>query len=172
MADLPVVVQVGPTGGELNNDAAGRFVDTSGNFDQSCPPSAGLAFSERVVLSSAVMSLPALPARQRFLGNILVHRFRRWIGDPMAHMNQKVVSCRVQIQSKQVGEVAMVTETVCLKSTLHLLVPILAFTAIRVLIVCGTWQDKCSWPIGHHGPAVGALRVGFALDDDPSLRRP
>ncbi len=156
----------------MNEDATGAFVDTGGNLDQSCPPSAGLAFSERVVLSSAVMSLPALLARQCFLGNILVHRFRRWINDPMAHVNQKVVSCCMQIQSKQVGEVAMVTETVCLKSAFHFLVPVLAFTPIRVLVVCGAWQDKCPLPIGHHGPAVGALRVGFALDDDPSLRRP
>ena len=124
------------------------------------------------MLSAAVVLLSALPASQRFLRNLLVHAVREWIDDPMTHVNQQVVGSRVKIQAKEIGEVAMVAQMICLQSALDFLVSVLAFTAIRVRILGGTWQYEGSRPVGNHSPSVGALGIGFALDDHPTLCRP
>ncbi len=78
----------------------------------------------------------------------------------------------MQIEAKQVGEVAMIAEPIGLKAALEFFVAVLAFASIGVRIVCRARQHERSRPIGHDRASIGALRVRLALDHDPSLGGP
>ena len=65
-ANFMVVVQIGPTGGELHNDATRCFDDVGADLDQACAPGTRLALAQRIVLAALVVPLPATTAGQRF----------------------------------------------------------------------------------------------------------
>ena len=106
------VIQVGPTGREFDNHAACGFTHPRGDFDQPRAPRAGLTLAERIALAAAVVPIAALLAGKRFDGNGLRDGFRRRIGDDAAHADQEVVRRRVQIEAEEIGEVAVIAETV------------------------------------------------------------
>jgi len=47
----PVMMQIRPTGGELHDDATGRFAHPCRDLDQPSAPSAWLPFAKRIVLA-------------------------------------------------------------------------------------------------------------------------
>ena len=166
------VVQVGPTGRELDHHTAGGFTHPSGHLDQPRAPCARLAFAQRVALTTAVMPTAPLTAGKGFHGNGFTLGLVRRIGDNVAHADQQVIGRRVKVETEQVGEVAMIAETVGQQSSFEFFVAVLALAAIGVAVVGGPWQNRRARTVGDHGAAIGALGVGFALHDDPPLGRP
>ena len=54
-ADFLIVIQIGPTGGELYNNATRCFDDAGANLDQACAPGARLALAQGIVLAALVI---------------------------------------------------------------------------------------------------------------------
>ena len=104
--------EVGPAAGETHYYPPRGDEDLGGDFDQARPPRAGLAFSQRVALATAVVPTAALTAGERFHGNFVSGRFVRRIGDGVTHADQQVVRRCVQIETEQVGEVTMIAQPV------------------------------------------------------------
>ena len=99
------------------------------------------------------------------------HRRRR-IDDNGPHRDQEVIGRDVQIQTKEIGEVAMIAQPIRFEPIFEFFISVLAFASIGVVVVSGLWQDAGAGPIGDHRSAVRPLGIGFALDDHPALRRP
>src|SRR5271163_267004 len=87
-------------------------------------------------------------------------------------MVQEVVSSGMQIEAEEVGEVAVIAQSVGLQAAFEFLVAVLAFAAVRVGIVGGARQDDSTGPVGDYGTAVRALGMGLAFDDHPPLLCP
>ena len=66
----------------------------------------------------------------------------------------------------------MVAQAIGFEFALEFLVAVLALAAIRVFVVGALRHDASAWSIGHYGPAIGPLHMGFAFDDDPPRLRP
>ena len=75
----------------------------------------------------------------------------------------------MQVQPKEIGEVAVIAESIRLQSAFEFFVAVLAFASVGIGIVRGTGQNERSGTVGDHGAAIRALRVGFALHDHPTL---
>src|SRR5580704_7823812 len=60
---------------------------------------------------------------------------RRWVGNETPHVNQQGVRERVQVEPEEIGEITVVAQPICLETALQFFVPILAFTAIRILLI-------------------------------------
>lgn len=65
-ADFLVVIQIGPTGGELYYHATRGFDDAGADLDQACAPGTRLALAQGIVLAALVVPLPATTAGERF----------------------------------------------------------------------------------------------------------
>jgi len=78
----------------------------------------------------------------------------------------------VQIEPKQVGQIAVIAQAVGLQAALEFLVAILTLTTFGVLVVAGTGKHTRSGSVGDHGPTVRALGKGFAFDDGPARLGP
>lgn len=95
----------GPATGKKHSHSTRRDLDSRRDFDQHHPPSAGVAFAQRVGLAAAVVMAPAGAAGGRFGGNFVLHFERvggrlgqrtvgglgRWGSDPLTKRNQQVV---------------------------------------------------------------------------------
>src|SRR5580704_14439167 len=97
---------------------------------------------------------------------------RRWVGNETPHVNQQGVRERVQVEPEEIGEITVVAQPICLETALQFFVPILAFTAIRILLIGGGRHHFRSGPIAHDGAAIGALRVDLAFHRYPTFPRP
>ena len=172
LADLAVMFQVGPTGREFHPDASCRLTDSGGHLDQPGSPGARLAFPQRVLLAALVVPSPTLPAGQGLGRHFGLTRRGRQVGHEVSQADEQVVGRRVQVEPEQVGEVAMVAEAIGLQGHLEFLVAVLALAAVGVGIVGGSGQHSGAGSVGDHGPAIGALGMGLALDDHPTLDGP
>lgn len=156
LADLVEQGPVGPAAGESDADDSRADQDFGGDFHQAASPGAGVTFAEWIVFASSVVvafAIASFPLRDRQFGGRLGPR---WLGDVSPQTDQQIVSPRVQVESKQVGQVAMVTQPIRTQTTFEFLVAILALAAFGVFVVGRCGQDVGAASMGDHGPAVGA----------------
>ena len=132
LADLAIMVQVGPTAAELDEDSASRVLDTCGHFNQPHAPGAGMSFAQRVALAALVKESFSRRLGQRFTRHFRPRGLRRRIDDPGAKPHEKIQRRGVHVQAKQVSHVAVVAQMIGLNAALDLLVAVLAFAALRV----------------------------------------
>ena len=71
-----------------------------------------LSFAERVALKPVVVMPSALSSGEGLGGNFLARVFWRRIGHDMPQTDQPVIRRGVQIETKQVGHVAMIAQPV------------------------------------------------------------
>ena len=71
LAHFLKVIQVRPTGRELDHHSTCRFEHVSGHFDQACTPRTRLALTQRVVLAPTIVPLTAATTSQRFDRHVL-----------------------------------------------------------------------------------------------------
>src|SRR5689334_11585828 len=62
----------------------------------------------------------------------------------------------------------MIAGAVDLQAALEFLVAVLAFAPLGVVVVGSAGNDLSARTIGDDEAAIGALRVGLGLDDDPA----
>ncbi len=165
LRDFSIVIQIGPTAGKPDQDAAGAGNDFGGHFDQAGLPCRGMSFAERILLATLVEVTAALIAGQCFGGNLWVLFCRRWIGHGTPQSHQQVVGGTVQVESKQIGQIPVVAEPIGVQSALEFLVAIFTFPALDVCVVSGLRKNRCTGTVGHNRPTVCSLRVRFALDE-------
>src|SRR5271157_40087 len=171
--NLPVLFQIGPTGGEFHDHTTNALAYTGSDLDKAGPPSTRLTFSQGIVLTAAVVPSLTLPSAQGFgRDGFFRYRGRRWIGRNVPQVNQQIERGRMQVQSKKIGEVAVIAQSVRLQSALEFFVAVLAFASVGIGIICGAGQNERSGTVGDHGPPIRALRVGLTLYDHPTLVRP
>ncbi len=108
MADVVEEIEEGPVAGEADADDSRADHDFRGDFDQAASPSAGMAFAERIVCAAAVLIAFAFASCQCFDGQFGGRFGQRWLGDILPQADQQIVGCRVQVKSKQVGQVAVI----------------------------------------------------------------
>ena len=112
LAQAAVVLQIRPTAREFHEDPAGTLGDARRDFDQPRLPRARVPFAERVALKPVVVMPSALSSGEGLGGNFLARVFWRRIGHDMPQTDQPVIRRGVQIETKQVGHVAMIAQPV------------------------------------------------------------
>ena len=172
IGDVEIVVEIRPTSGETNDHAPRRDVDLGGNLDQPRSPRAGLAFAQRIALAAAVVVIVTRLAGERLGGKFLGEVFRGRIARRAAQANHQIAGGGVQVEAKEVGQVAMVAQAIGLKTILEFLVAVLAFATVGEGVVGGSRQYAGAGPIGDYRAAVRSLFVGFAFDDREARLRP
>ena len=78
----------------------------------------------------------------------------------------------MEVEAEQVGEVAMIAESIRSQADFELFVAILAFAAVGVCIVSRGGQDERAEAVRNNRTSVGSLGVGLALHHHPPLGRP
>jgi len=85
----------------------------------------------------------------------------------LSQRHQQVVRQAVQEHAKAIRHVAMIAQPIGAQLALQFLVAILALAALGVGFIGSLRARACSGTVGQDGPAVGALRIRFTLDDHP-----
>ncbi len=132
-----------------------------------------MALAQRVTFAPLVEEPSAGIAGQR-LAREFGGRDSRAADWPLGCVAVPKDPCRrgVEVQTKEIGQVAMIAQPVSFQSTLDLLIAVLTFTPIGVLVVGRLRQYACARTIGDHRPAIRTRGVGFSLDDDPPWKCP
>ena len=123
---------------------------------------------DRLVVVTGPCSIHDPEAAKEYAGRF----FRRRIGDRLSERYQQVVGQTVQEHAKAIRHIAMVAQPIRTQLALQLLVAVFAFASLGILFVHSLRQCAAPAAVGHDGSAVGSLRVGFTLDDDPARLTP